>query len=61
LRASGSEASAPRRVGASRDRGALDVYFPPTSVSQGWMRFVRFQEIERTQQMADMGAKQSVL
>jgi len=33
-----------------------NVWIPPTSVSQGWVRFVRFQEVERTQQMADMGA-----
>ena len=33
-----------------------DVRFPPTSVSQGLERIVRFQEVERTQQMTDMGA-----
>jgi hypothetical protein len=35
------------------------VRFPPTSVSQGLVRSVRFQEGERTQQMADMGAEPS--
>jgi hypothetical protein len=39
----------------------LHVRFPPTSVSQGRVRFVRFQEVERTQQMTDMGAKPPVL
>ena len=31
--------------------------FPPTSVSQGWVRFVRFQEVGRTQRMTEKGAK----
>ena len=29
---------------------------PPTSVSQGWVRFVRFQEVGRTQRMTEKGA-----
>jgi len=38
-----------------------EVRFPPTSISQGRVRFVRFQEVGRTQQMADMGAKPLIL
>jgi hypothetical protein len=33
------------------------VRLPPTSVSQGWVRFVRFQEVGRIQEMTDMGAQ----
>jgi hypothetical protein len=33
--------------------------FPPTSVSQGWVRFVRFQEVGRTQRMTEKGAFRS--
>ncbi len=32
------------------------VRFPPTSVGQGWVRFVRFQEVGRDQQMTEKGA-----
>jgi hypothetical protein len=33
--------------------------FPPNPVSQGRGRIVRFQEVGRTQQMTDMGAKRN--
>jgi L-rhamnose isomerase len=32
------------------------VRFPSTSVGQGWVRFVRFQEVGRAQQMTEKGA-----
>jgi hypothetical protein len=49
------------REAAIRATPEAKLRFPPTSVSQGWVRFVRFQEVERTQQMADMGAKPPIL
>jgi L-rhamnose isomerase len=35
------------------------VRFPSTSVGQGWVRFVRFQEVGRAQQMTEKGAKRN--
>ena len=49
------------RESAIRATPEAQLRFPPTSVSQGWVRFVRFQEVERTQQMTDMGAEPSIL
>jgi L-rhamnose isomerase len=37
------------------------VRFPSTSVGQGWVRFVRFQEVGRAQQMTEKGAVVSLL
>jgi hypothetical protein len=45
------------RVAPSR---SLKVWIPPTSVSQGGVRSVRFKEVGRTQQMIEKGAKQSI-
>jgi hypothetical protein len=52
-------ATAPQNVSAVNIRATPEakLRFPSTSVSQGWLRFVRFQEVERTQQMTGMGAK----
>lgn len=41
-----------------RDGCGVNVRIPPTSVSQGWVRLVRFQEVGRIRQMTEKGAKQ---